>query len=175
MVGQRWGRARQSMWRQLDVRACAPDHPAPVCDQFVRTRPTHSTARTRLVLRRAPSAWYRASSRRPDAARSCVGAIRAGAFVRVLSRWSRYTHTQYVLPRHVLPRHLCAVPLHVQARSMRARVTPSRVAPSRVTPSRVTPSRVTPSLMRGAVTCYPVTYARCHYMSKPARCAPLTL
>ena len=32
------------------------------------------------------------SSRRPDAARSCVGAIRAGAFVRVLSRWSRYTH-----------------------------------------------------------------------------------
>ena len=97
VVGQRWGRARQSMWRQLDVRACAPDHPAPVCDQFVRTRPTHSTARTRLVLRRAPSAWYRASSRRPDAARSCVGAIRAGAiragaFVRVLSRWSRYTH-----------------------------------------------------------------------------------
>ena len=68
-------------------------------------------------------------------------------------------------------RHLCAVPLHVQARSMRARVTPSRVTPSRVTPSRVTPSRVTPSLMRGAVTCYPVTYARCHYMSKPARCA----
>ena len=70
VVGQRWGRARQSMWRQLDVRACAPDHPAPVCDQFVRCY----------------------SSRRPDAARSCVGAIRAGAFVRVLSRWSRYTH-----------------------------------------------------------------------------------
>ena len=53
---------------------------------------------------------------------------------------------------------------------MRARVTPSLMRGA-ITTSLVR-GAITTSLMRGAITCpsscYTVTYARCHYMSKPA-------